>query len=172
MPQLPSAMPMVQQSAPQAVPMQMPPGAPLAAPTMQAPAAAAAAPVKRPRQYDPDNAERGNMLGFNTVATSLGIVLGLRFGGIYGGVAGSLFAGSASNGYRAILHAMRKTPEGNREALISGTWSVVAAGLAGFIVYKTKDWRKKGKVGEDVEEETGRSVLTNRPRSRRIRAII
>ena len=96
---------------------------------------------------DPDVTERAHMLGFGLIASSLGAVAGLRIGGVYGGVAGTLFAGSAVNLYRAAMHASRGTPEGNREAIVSGTYSLIAAGLGGYISYKTGEW------GKDVSRE-------------------
>lgn len=93
-------------------------------------------------ELNPDVTERAHMLGFGLIASSLGAVAGLRIGGVYGGVAGTLFAGSAVNMYRAALHAARRTPEGDREAIVSGTYSLIAAGLGGYISFKTADWRK------------------------------
>lgn len=83
------------------------------------------------------------MLGFGLIASSLGAVAGLRIGGVYGGVAGTLFAGSAVNLYRAAIHGSRRTPEGDREAAISATYGLIAAGLGGYISYKTSEWRRQ-----------------------------
>jgi hypothetical protein len=88
------------------------------------------------------------MLGFGLIASSLGALAGLRIGGVYGGVAGTLFAGSTVNLYRAVIHAARKTPEGHREAIISGTYSLLAAGLGGYIAYKA------GKLGKDATTQS------------------
>jgi hypothetical protein len=126
--------------APQAVAPVMqaaPPMAPLRpmplAPAMPMPAA----------EYNPDVADRGHLLGFGLIASSLGAVAGLRIGGVYGGVAGTLFAGSAVNLYRAALHAARRTPEGEREAVVSATYGLIAAGLGSYISFKTSEWGKE-----------------------------
>ena len=97
---------------------------------------------------NPDVTERAHMLGFGLIASSLGALAGLRIGGVYGGVAGTLFAGSTVNLYRAVIHASRKTPEGHREAIISGTYSLLAVGLGGYIAYKT------GKLGKDATTQS------------------
>lgn len=99
-------------------------------------------PLEQTVAANPDTTERAHMLGFGLIASSLGAVAGLRIGGAYGGVAGTLFAGSAVNMYRAALHAARRTPEGDREAIISGTYSLLAAGLGAYVSFKTADWRK------------------------------
>lgn len=109
-------------------------------------------------ELNPDVTERAHMLGFGLIASSLGAVAGLRIGGVYGGVAGTLFAGSAVNMYRAALHASRRTPDGDREAIISGTYSLIAAGLGGYISYKTADWRK----GEPEDRTFAPPLVANR----------
>jgi len=118
-------------------------------------------------EVNPDFKSRGHLLGFATVATGLGAVLGIRLGGTYGGIAGTLFAGSATNAYRAVLHGMQGTNEGRREALISGTWSVIAAGAAGYILYAT---RSKMTPNRDASDE--QCTTKNGRRSCGIRAII
>lgn len=82
--------------------------------------------------------ERGHMLGFSTLAAGTGALIGLRFGGIYGFVSGSLFAGAAVNGLRAVLQGLQKTPAGKREAIVSGTYALAAAGFGGYLIYLMK----------------------------------
>jgi hypothetical protein len=79
----------------------------------------------------------GHLLGVSTVLVGVGSMLGIRIGGLYGGVAGALFGGAAVNAYRAVTHALAGTEPGDREARISGTYAVVAAGLGGYVAYKT-----------------------------------
>jgi hypothetical protein len=79
--------------------------------------------------------EQAHMLGISTVIVATSTVIGTRFGGLYGAVAGSLFGGSALNALRAIKFAMEGTPEGDKEALVSGTYTVVAASLGGYLTY-------------------------------------
>lgn len=115
-----------------------------AAPMMVAPQQAQNHPV----EDNPEVTERSHLLGFSLIASSLGAVAGLRIGGIYGGVAGTLFAGAAVNGYRAALHAVRRNPEGDREALISATYGLISAGLGGYIAFKSAEWSKTDKPSE------------------------
>ena len=76
------------------------------------------------------------MLGISTVTVATATVIGTRFGGLYGAIAGSLFGGAGLNAMRAIKHAMAGTPEGDREALVSGTYTVVAASLGGYLTWQ------------------------------------
>ncbi len=80
--------------------------------------------------------EEGHMLGISTVTVATAAVIGLRFGGTYGGIAGSLFGGAAINALRAIRHSMQGTPDGDREAMVSGTYTVVAAALGGYLTWQ------------------------------------
>jgi len=82
--------------------------------------------------------ERGHMLGFSTLAAGTGALIGLRFGGVYGFVSGTLFAGAAVNGLRAVLQGLQKTPAGKREAIVSGTYALAAAGFGGYLIYLMK----------------------------------
>jgi len=84
----------------------------------------------------PDDEIGGHLLGVSTVLVGVGSLLGIRFGGLYGGVAGALFGGAAVNAYRAIKHALAGSPEADREALISGTYALVAGGLGGYVAWK------------------------------------
>jgi hypothetical protein len=120
---------------------------------------------------NPDVADRGHMLGVTTVAAGLGAVLGLRFGGLYGSVAGTLFAGSAVNGYRAVLHGMRADPGGKKEAMISGTYALISAGLGGYLVYRMK---KEGlsKATPNTSDSDEPCATKNGRRSCGIRAIV
>jgi hypothetical protein len=79
--------------------------------------------------------EQAHMLGVSTVVVATSTIIGTRFGGLYGAVAGSLFGGAGLNAMRAIRYAMEGTTEGDREALVSGTYTVVAAGLGGYLTW-------------------------------------
>jgi hypothetical protein len=79
--------------------------------------------------------EQAHMLGVSTVVVATATIIGTRFGGLYGAVAGSLFGGAGLNALRAIRHAMNGTPEGDKEALVSGTYTVVAAGMGGYLTW-------------------------------------
>lgn len=115
---------------------------------------------------------RGHMLGVTTIASGLGMLLGVRLGGGYGAVAGSLFAGAVVNAYRAATYARRGGPSGKREAAISGTYAVIAAGLGGYVIYKFRPGMAP-RTATPNEREDGPSCLTrNEARSCGIRAII
>ena len=90
---------------------------------------------------DPEAEIGGHLLGVSTVLVGIGSLLGVRFGGLYGGVAGALFGGAAVNAYRAVSHAFHGTSESRKEALVSGTYALVAGGLGGYVAWKVD--RKK-----------------------------
>lgn len=85
---------------------------------------------------------QGHMLGASTLIVGAGSLLGAHFGGIYGGIAGALFAGSAINGLRAG-HALLQSPPQKKEALVSGIYGGLAVLMGGFILWKL-DKRKTG----------------------------
>ena len=78
----------------------------------------------------------GHMLGFSTMAVSIGAIVGTRYGGTYGGVGGSLLGGSLVNIYRAVRFAMEGTDAADREAIVSGTYALAAAGFGAAVIYK------------------------------------
>lgn len=128
-----------------------------------------AAPV-RPRAFgNPDIRNNGHMLGMSTLVVGVSALVGARFGGFYGGIAGSLFGGSAVNAYRAISHATAGTPQSDREALISGTYTILAAGLAGFILYQSQ---KTGMATRNPEPHSCGQARENGRRSCGIRPVI
>jgi hypothetical protein len=118
-----------------------------------------------------DTAQRGHMLGVSTVAAGLGAVLGMRFGGIYGTIAGTLFAGSAINGYRAALYGIQGDPVGKREAMISGTYALISAGLGGYLIYRMKK-EGLGKATPNTSDSDDSCATKNGRRSCGIRAIV
>lgn len=118
-----------------------------------------------------DTLQRGHLLGVSTVAAGLGAVLGMRFGGIYGTIAGTLFAGSAVNGYRAALYGIQGDPVGKREAMISGTYALISAGLGGYLIYRMKK-EGVGKATPNSSESNDSCATKNGRRSCGIRAIV
>jgi hypothetical protein len=81
----------------------------------------------------------GHMLGFALLAVGLGTVVGIKYGGgLYGGAAGGLAGGSLVNGVRAARMAVRGDPHSDREAIVSGTYTVLGFGLAGYLLYKAR----------------------------------
>lgn len=141
------AAPPVPQDAPRALPLAArQPGAPVPEerPPLQilpVPRAAAAPvprggrrPVALPFGQEVVPNEGAHMLGLNVMLLATGAALGVRYGGGYGGIAGGLAAGAVSNGLRAAL-ALRD-PSMRREAMISGSYAVVAAAGAAWLWYK------------------------------------
>jgi len=96
----------------------------------------------------------GHMLGFSTIAVAMGAVVGTRYGGMYGGIAGSLFGGSLVNVYRSVRFAIEGNKDADREAIISGTYALVAAGFGGVVLYKLD---KKGRAKKNPASPKCRS---------------
>jgi len=79
----------------------------------------------------------GHMLGMSTIVVGLATLIGYRYGGVWGGLAGSFFGGSALNGYRAAAYAWEGNQQSDHEAIVSGTYALLAAGIGGYIAYRT-----------------------------------
>lgn len=185
--EVPAAAP-TQPSLPPALPPSPPPApAPMPRPIFDQSVAPQTAPQARAGQVarrtpaanahymprsNPDVTQRGNMLGFATVAAGVGAVAGTRFGGLYGGIAGTLFAGAATNAYRAFMHYRSGTEAGRNEAMVSGTWSIVAAGLGGYLLYMTKGKRASTEMTPNKQEPEEPCLTKNGRRSCGIRAIV
>lgn len=130
-------------------------------------------PSQIPGLFAAEVGDQGKMLGFSTVVTALGMLIGVRLGGGYGAVAGSLFAGSAVNAYRASLFARRDGEAAKKEAVLSGTYAVLAAGLGGAVLWYTREQRSSSALKPNRDDSCGRSSLTsNTARSCGIRAIV
>lgn len=185
----PPPMPMPDPSAPRVLPpapRALPPAPAYAPPPRPAPPALADVdpfqiPVAPPRFslpqlpviVDSELQTQGKMLGFSTIATAIGMLVGVRLGGGYGAVAGSLFAGSAVNAYRASIYAARGNEAGRKEAVLSGTYAVLAAGLGGAVLWYTRGERASSAMKPNRDDRCGRSSLTsNSARSCGIRAIV
>ena len=77
-----------------------------------------------------------HMVGLSILLAVGGAAIGYTKGGPYGALAGSLFGGAAVNAYRAIKFYMDGSEDGAREAVVSGTYALVAAAGGGFLWYK------------------------------------
>jgi hypothetical protein len=102
-----------------------------------------------PQQY-------AHLLGLSVIGTACGATMGFRYGGGYGAIAGGVLAGSAVNVYRAFRHLREGTPEGRKEAMVSGTYAIGAAVLGSLI------WWKLAMKGQN---SSGRAYSSNRCRS-------
>lgn len=125
--------------APARMPTPMPRGSSVA------PYAGAAPMMPPPRPYGEAFAPapgEGHNMGMQLIVLGLGTAGGAylahqqRGSVTFGSLAGSFAAGAAVNLYRAWTHWRLGTPHGDREAAISGTYGVIAAGLGGFFWWK------------------------------------
>ncbi len=79
-----------------------------------------------------------NMLGLSLVAIAAGGATGGYFGGMWGALAGILYGGAAVNTLVAGQSVLRGDAASDSEAMKRGTFAVVGAGLATFVLYKTQ----------------------------------
>jgi hypothetical protein len=98
--------------------------------------------------------ENGHSLGLALLLVTVGTGVGLKLGGTMGGVSGGLFGGAAVNAIRAARCVTKGTPEADKEALVSGTWALIAAGLGGFLTYK----EQQGKKGKPTKAHANRNA--------------
>ena len=82
--------------------------------------------------------ENGHTLGLALLLVSAGTAVGLSYGGMFGGVAGGLYGGSVINAIRAARCVTHGTAQSDHEALVSGTYAVACAGLATYLLYRTR----------------------------------
>ena len=87
--------------------------------------------------------EDAHTLGISLFLTGLGAAVGLAYGGGYGAVSGGLYGGAAANAVRAVRSVASATPEDDREARISATYSVLSIAVASYILYKTHSEKKR-----------------------------
>jgi len=77
--------------------------------------------------------ERAHMLGLTVITVALGTAVGAKYGGVYGGIAGGVLGGTAVNAYRAFSYFREGTKEGDKEAQVSGFYTVATAALGAVI---------------------------------------
>jgi hypothetical protein len=77
-----------------------------------------------------------HMVGLSILLAGGGAAVGYTQGGAYGAFAGSLFGGSVVNAYRAFKFYMDGSEGGAKEAVVSGTYALVAAAAGGLLWYK------------------------------------
>jgi hypothetical protein len=102
--------------------------------------------------------ENGHTLGLALLMSGVGSLVGLHYAGLYGGAAGVLYGGATVNAVRAGRNLLAGTPEADHEAAVSGTYAVLCAGLASWILWKTLPQRKarhavKNPATEPEEDE-------------------
>jgi hypothetical protein len=147
-PRLPQSMaesPLYSAPEPSSVPVNKGPPPEVVFPAMQGPAPQGAnemfiVPAGMPH-------ERAHMLGMSTIAVGVGTVMGMRWGGVYGALSGSLFAGAAVNAYRALQYGMNGDAHSSREAAVSGSYAVATALLASYLAYRGYQETKQTRRG-------------------------
>lgn len=84
------------------------------------------------------------LLGAAFVLVGAGAAIGAAKAGLFGSIAGGLYGGAAVNAIRAT-----RTAKVNRqEAVISGTFAIVGAGVATYLLWKSQQ-SKSGRASED-----------------------
>lgn len=84
------------------------------------------------------------MLGLSLLVVGVGVAIGAKYAGLFGGIAGGLYGGASINAMRAVKNLTDGQPESDREAAISGTYAVLGAGVATYVLYQTRAEKKKG----------------------------
>lgn len=93
----------------------------------------------------------GHLLGASVLFPVTGTIIGMKFGGMYGGLGGAVLAGSFINAYRAVKNALQGTESGDKEALVSGTYAVLGFAGAGYLIYRGLS-TKTAKANENEDE--------------------
>lgn len=96
-----------------------------------------------------------HMLGIALGAVAIGAVVGWKYAGPLGGLAGGLLGGAAVNGFRAAKSITHGTPDSDKEAAVSGTYAVAGAGAAIYLLYRATNTKASAflKNGSDEPEE-------------------
>ena len=109
-----------------------------------------------------------HMLGASVILPAAGAVIGMKYGGMYGGLGGSILAGSLVNAYRALKNYSQGTDEGDKEALISGTYAVLGFAGSGYLLYKGVTGGGKVQVtqtsGDEDDEDEEDEVKVHKPK--------
>jgi hypothetical protein len=83
-------------------------------------------------------ARTSTMLGVALLAVGVGGVVGAKVGGLFGGLAGVLYGGASVNAIRAMRSLVDGSSESDQEAAVSGTFAVLGAGVATYVLYRTR----------------------------------
>jgi hypothetical protein len=95
--------------------------------------------------------ETSHSLGLALLLVTVGAGVGLKLGGAMGGVAGGLYGGSLVNAIRAARCVTHGVPDSDKEAMRSGTWALVGAGLASYLVYMESKKKKPARARANAE---------------------
>lgn len=94
----------------------------------------------------PDPADRA-LLGATFVVVGVGSAIGATKGGLFGSIAGGLYGGAAMNAVRAA----RVAKTDSKEAIVSGTFAILGAGIATYLLWKDRE-RKSPKASKEQDE--------------------
>jgi len=83
-------------------------------------------------------------LGLSLLLVGTGAAIGAKYRGMFGGIAGGLYAGAMVNAIRAVRSLTDGQAESDKEAAISGTYSLLGAGVATYVLYQTREKKQKG----------------------------
>lgn len=75
------------------------------------------------------------LLGAAFVLVGVGAALGATKGGLFGSIAGALYGGATVNAVRAA----RVAKTDSKEAMVSGTFAIVGAGVATYLLWKERE---------------------------------
>jgi hypothetical protein len=95
------------------------------------------------------------MLGLALLLVGVSAAVGVHCGGAYGGVAGALYGGAAVNGIRAVKNMARSSPEATREAIASGTYAVLGAGVATWLAFRAHEGRRPVRANSSHQPTLG-----------------
>jgi hypothetical protein len=93
--------------------------------------------------------EESHNLGISLLVPGIGGFLGLAYGGAFGAIAGLAFGGAAVNAYRAVRSGADATDEGNKEAIVSGTYAAIGVAFASWVLWH----RSKSAAAKNEEQE-------------------
>lgn len=97
--------------------------------------------------------EAGHTLGISILGIVAGAAIGTYYGGPFGGLAGSLFAGAGINAYRAMKYYTAGTDDS--EAKVSGTYAVVSAAAGGALWYYFVSERQQKPMRRNASKRSG-----------------
>jgi hypothetical protein len=111
--------------------------------------------------------ETAHTLGLSVISVAMAAVLGVKYGGLYGGIAGSLFAGAAVNAYRAFSYYKEGDEESDAEAKVSGTYAVGAA-VIGAVLWtklasKSLTYERNFEMDDDDDDDDDDDTVVANP---------
>ena len=84
-----------------------------------------------------------HLFGVSALSTGLGALVGYRRGGLYGSFAGSFFGGALANVVRAWYFGRMNNEGAKTEAVISGSYALLSAGVGIWVLTKRPGEKKE-----------------------------